>query len=63
MDRRSAMIIAGALVVALMAGVASRELTLSHPTPGPIQVVQTSTVPAPAAPTAPADGGGEIGDR
>ncbi len=62
MDRRSAMVIAGALVVALMAGVASRELTLSHPSPGPIQVVQTSTVPAPAAP-APAEGGGETGDR
>jgi hypothetical protein len=55
------MVIAGALVVALMAGVASRELTLSHPAPGPIQVVQTSTVPAPA-PTAPT-GGGESGDR
>lgn len=61
MDRRSAMVIAGALVAALMAGVASRELTLSHPAPGPIQVVQTSTVPAPA-PTAPT-GGGESGDR
>jgi hypothetical protein len=61
MDRRSAMVIAGALVVALMAGVASRELTLSHPSPGPIQVVQTSTVPAPAAPAP--TGGGESGDR
>ena len=49
MDRRSAMIIAGALVAALMAGVVSREATLSHPAPGPIQVVQTSTVPAPGA--------------
>ncbi len=48
MDRRSAMIIAGALVAALMAGVVSREVTLSHPAPGPIQVVQTS-VPAPGA--------------
>jgi hypothetical protein len=55
------MVIAGALVVALMAGVASRELTLSHPSPGPIQVVQTSTVPAPAAPAP--TGGGESGDR
>lgn len=54
------MIIAGALVVALMAGVASRELTLSHPAPGPIQVVQTSTVPAGG--TAPTQGG-ETGDR
>ncbi len=47
MDRRSAMIIAGALVAALMAGVVSREVSLSHPAPGPIQVVQTSTAPAP----------------
>jgi hypothetical protein len=54
MDRRSAMLIAGGLVVALMAGVVSRELTLSHPAPGPIQVVQSpvGTVPSPtAAPT------------
>jgi hypothetical protein len=62
MDRRSAMIIAGTLVAALMAGIVSREVTLSHPTPGPIQVVQTSTVPA-AGTTAPAEGGGETGDR
>jgi hypothetical protein len=53
MDRRSAMIIAGALVAALMSGVVSRELSLSHPAPGPIQVVQTSTVPATGASTAP----------
>ncbi len=61
MDRRSAMIIAGTLVAALMAGIVSREVTLSHPAPGPIQVVQTSTVPAGG--TAPAQGGGETGDR
>ena len=59
MDKRSAMIIAGTLVVALMSGVVAREVSLSHPAPGPIQIVQNSTVPAPAAP---AQGGGETGD-
>ncbi len=58
MDKRSAMLIAGTLVVALMSGVVAREVSLSHPAPGPIQIVQTSTVPAPAAP---AQGGGEPG--
>ena len=60
MDKRSAMIIAGTLVVALMSGVVAREVSLSHPAPGPIQIVQTST--APAAPTAPTQGG-ETGDH
>ena len=52
MDRRSAMIIAGALVAALLSGVVSREVRLSHPAPGPIQIVQNSTVIAPSAPAA-----------
>ncbi len=55
MDRRSAMIIAGTLVAALMSGVIARELTLSNPAPGPIQVVQTSTVPAPNVSIAPTE--------
>ena len=57
MDRRSAMIIAGTLVIALMSGVVAREVSLSHPAPGPIRIVQTSLVPAPSAPTAPTQGG------
>ena len=33
MNKRSAMIIAGALVAALMAGVVSHDMTLTHPAP------------------------------
>jgi hypothetical protein len=62
MDKRSAMILAGTLVVALMAGVVAREVTLSHSAPGPIQIVQTSTVPAPNVQIAPVQNGGEPSD-
>ena len=47
MNKRSASMVAGMLVAALMAGVVSRDLTLRAPSPVQI-VVQT---PAPGAPT------------
>lgn len=58
MDRRSATILAAALVVALMAGVVSREITLSHLAPGPIQIVQNSSVAIPSVSTPPLGVGG-----
>ncbi len=61
MDKRSAMIIAGTLVVALMSGVVAREVSLSHPAPGPIQIVQTSTAARRAG--RPGPRGGETGDH
>jgi len=52
MNRRSSIIIAAGLVVALMAGTASRVATLHSSAAAPVRiVVQTA---APAAPTAPA---------
>jgi hypothetical protein len=42
MQKRSAMIIAGALVAALMAGFVSRDLTLPKPPPAKIVVVQAA---------------------
>lgn len=48
MDKRSASIVAGMLVAALMAGVVSRDLTLKAPAPVQV-VVQTPTVAAAAA--------------
>jgi hypothetical protein len=47
MQKRSAMIIAGALVAALMAGFVSRDITLAQPPPTKVVVVQA----APSAPT------------
>ncbi len=51
MDKRSAMIIAGALVAALMAGVVSHDLTLTQPPPVKI-VTQAATSTAQTAPRA-----------
>ena len=52
MNRRSSIIIAAGLVLALMAGTASRVATLHPSAAAPVRiVVQTA---APAAPTAPA---------
>ena len=50
MDKRSASIVAGMLVAALMAGVVSRDLTLKAP--APIQVVVQTPGTAAAAPSA-----------
>lgn len=49
MNKRSATIVAGGLVLALMAGTASRELTL-HPaaSAAPMRIVVQTTPPAPA---------------
>ncbi len=47
MEKRSAMIIAGALVAALMAGVVSRDLTL--PKASPVRIVAQAASPAAAA--------------
>jgi hypothetical protein len=49
MEKRSAMIIAGALVAAMMAGVVSRDLTLARPAPVKF-VAQAATSTAQAAP-------------
>jgi hypothetical protein len=57
MNKRTAMIVSGGLVLALMAGTASRELTL-HPaasaTPVRIVVQTTPAAPTPAPQAAPA---------
>lgn len=47
MQKRSAIVIAGALVAALMAGFVSRDITLSQAPPTKVVVVQA----APSAPT------------
>lgn len=52
MEKRSAMIIAGALVAALMAGVVSRDLTL--PKSSPVRIVAQAASPV-ATTTAPSD--------
>ena len=52
MNKRSASIIAGALVLALMAGTASRQLTLhSAATAAPVNIV-VQTAPGSSAPVA-----------
>lgn len=48
MNKRSASIIAGGLVLALMAGIGSRELTLAS-TPAAVRIVVQTPAPAPAA--------------
>jgi hypothetical protein len=64
MNKRSATIVAGGLVLALMGGIASRELTL-HPSASaaPVRIVVQTTPAAPTvtapAPTAPAEFGDE----
>lgn len=54
MDKRTAIAIAGALVVAMMAGIISHEFTLRRPPP--VQIVVQNPA-APAAPAAPAGEG------
>ena len=46
MNKRSATIIAGGLVLALMAGIGSRELTLGS-TPAAVRIVVQTPAPAP----------------
>ncbi len=50
MDKRSAMIIAGALVAALMAGVVSHDLTLTRPTPVKFVAAAPTSTTTQAAP-------------
>jgi adenine deaminase len=49
MDKRTAMTIAGALVLALFAGIVSHEFTLRNTTPTPVQVYVQAPSPVPTA--------------
>jgi adenine deaminase len=53
MDKRTAMTIAGALVLAMMAGIVSHEFTLRNTRPQPVQVFVQAPSPVPTAPAAP----------
>jgi Flp pilus assembly protein CpaB len=56
MDKRTAITIAGALVLAMMAGIVSHEFTLRKPLP--VQIVVQNPA-QPAAPAAPHQGEGD----
>ena len=59
MNKKSAVVIAGGLVLALMAGTVSRELTLGKTAAVPVKIIVQTPAAAPLA-TAPAPGDREL---